>query len=47
VSIEVLFCPLETLLGDAAAEFFFLNQHVVIDDIIAAGACRMAFAVAE
>ena len=46
VSIEGLLCPLETLLGDAAADFF-LNQHVVLDDIIAAGACGMASAAAE
>jgi len=26
---------------------FFLNQHVVLDDIIAAGACGMASAAAE
>ena len=46
MSIEVLLCPLETLLGDAAADFV-LNQHVVLDDIIAAGACGMASAAAE
>ena len=47
MSIEVLLCPLGTLLGDDAATDFFFNQHVVLDDIIAAGACGMASAAAE